>query len=286
MVTSTMDSAPSPEQTQQRLERRLLNLVSRASIDHRLIEPDDRVMVCLSGGKDSYTMLQLLRVLQTRVPFDFSIIAVNVDQKQPSFPEHVLPEWLDEHGYEYRIVEQDTYSVVTAKTPEGKTYCSLCSRMRRGILYRVADEVGATKIALGHHRADLIETLLLNVLYSGQIKSMAARLEADDGHHVVIRPLAYCAEADIAEYADRAAFPIIPCDLCGSQENLQRKRVKRLIAGLAADNSNVRGNMLAALGNVVPSHLLDATVVRSPATDTAPEPPASTRGASPFRVLR
>ena len=185
-----------------KLEKRLLQMVTKASLDHRLIEPGDRIMACLSGGKDSYAMLHLLRQVQRKVPFDFSIIAVNLDQKQPNFPEHVLPEWLESNGYEYRIVEEDTYSIVTDKVPEGKTYCSLCSRLRRGILYRVADEVGANKLAMGHHRDDLLETLLLNLFYSGQLKSMATRLEADNGRHVVIRPLAYCVEEEIARFAE------------------------------------------------------------------------------------
>ena len=240
-------------------------MVTKASLDHRLIEPGDRIMACLSGGKDSYVMLHLLREIQRKIPFDFSIIAVNLDQKQPNFPAHVLPEWLEANGYEYRIVEQDTYSIVTDKVPEGKTYCALCSRLRRGILYRVADELGANKLAFGHHRDDLLETLLLNLFYAGQLKSMATRLEADNGRHVLIRPLAYCVEEEIARFAEAMAFPIIPCDLCGSQENLKRKRMKALISELNAENPKVRGNMLSALGNVVPSHLLDPTLQRKEA---------------------
>jgi tRNA 2-thiocytidine biosynthesis protein TtcA len=245
-----------------KLERRLLHLVTKASLDHRLIEPGDRIMACLSGGKDSYVMLHLLRQVQRKVPFEFSIIAVNLDQKQPNFPAHVLPDWLEANDYEYRIVEQDTYSIVTNKIPEGKTYCALCSRLRRGILYRVADELGANKLAMGHHRDDLLETLLLNLFYSGQLKSMATRLEADNGRHVLIRPLAYCVEGEIAQFAEAMAFPIIPCDLCGSQENLKRKRMKALISELNAENPKVRGNMLSALSNVVPSHLLDPMLRR------------------------
>jgi len=240
-----------------KLERRLLGRISRASKDFGMIGPNDRVMVCVSGGKDSLAMLHLLRELQKKTPFDFSIIAVNLDQKQPNFPAETLPNYFAAEGYEYRIVERDTYSVVIDKIPEGKTYCSLCSRLRRGILYDVAVELGATKIALGHHRDDIIETLVLNLLYSGQLKAMPPILRSDDGRNTVIRPLAYCAEEEIAEYAAAMRFPIIPCDLCGSQENLQRKKVKALLAQLEAENPKVKGNLFASLGNVRVSHLLD-----------------------------
>lgn len=243
-----------------RLERRLLRQVGRASKDFRLLEPGDRVMACVSGGKDSFTMLHLLRLEQARVPFDFDLIAVNLDQGQPGFPAHVLERWFRDHGYDYRMVARDTYSVVIDKIPAGKTYCSLCSRLRRGILYNLAEELGCTKVALGHHRDDIIETLVLNLFYAGQIKAMPPRLESDDGRNTVIRPLAYCDEADIAAYAEEQGFPVIPCDLCGSQDNLNRKRVKRLLAELQADNPKVKGNLFAALSNVRPSHLLDRRI--------------------------
>jgi tRNA 2-thiocytidine biosynthesis protein TtcA len=231
--------------------------VVRASSEHRLLEPGDRVLVAVSGGKDSHAMLYLLREIQRRAPFPFSLVAVNVDQGHPGFPKRCLPDYFEAEGYEYRVVEEDTYSVVKEKVPEGKAYCSLCSRLRRGILYTLAQEMGATKIALGHHRDDLVETLMLNVLYSGQIKAMPPRLRSDDGRNVVIRPLVYCTEEDLAEFAAERSFPIIPCDLCGSQENLKRRRVKQLISTLHAENPNVRGNLFAALGNVRPTHLLD-----------------------------
>jgi len=257
-VKPLLKTAPAtPHDPRERLEQRLLRQVSRASRDFQMIGPGDRVMACVSGGKDSFVMLHLLRALQSKVPFDFELIAVNLDQKQPNFPAEVLPTWLASEGYAFRIVERDTYSVVTAKIPEGKTYCSLCSRLRRGILYDVAVELGATRIALGHHRDDIIETLVLNLFYSGQLKAMPPILRSDDGRNTVIRPLAYCVEEDLAAFAELMAFPIIPCDLCGSQDNLHRQKIKRLLAELTADNPKVKGNLFAALGNVRPSHLLD-----------------------------
>ncbi len=240
-----------------KLEQKLLRNLSRVSREFGLIEPGDTIMVCLSGGKDSYAMLELLEATRHVVPFEFTLVAVNLDQKQPGFPADVLPAYLESRGFRYLVVERDTYSVVIDKIPEGKTYCSLCSRLRRGILYQTAVELGATKIALGHHRDDILETTLLNLFYSGQLKTMPPILRSDDGRNVVIRPLAYCAEADIAEYARLKAFPIIPCDLCGSQDNLKRQKIKRLITELHSDNDNVRGNMLSALRNVRVSHLLD-----------------------------
>jgi tRNA 2-thiocytidine biosynthesis protein TtcA len=243
-----------------RLEKRLLAEVARASHDFKLIEPGDRVMVAVSGGKDSHALLYLLREIQKRAPFDFSLFALNVDQGHPGFPQRVLPDYFEREGYEYKIVQEDTYSVVKQKIPEGKTFCSLCSRLRRGILYTQAVALGATKIALGHHRDDVIETLLLNLLYSGQLKAMPARLRSDDGRNVVIRPLVYLSEAELQEFADSKAFPIIPCDLCGSQENLQRKQIKALLNELDAKNPLVRKNVFAALGNVRLSHLYDVAL--------------------------
>ncbi|MEZ4231786.1 MAG: tRNA 2-thiocytidine(32) synthetase TtcA [Polyangiaceae bacterium] len=252
--SSTLDSASA---RLRRLEKRLLSQLAATSRAFNLLEPNDRVLVAVSGGKDSMSLLTLLSRIRERAPFPFSLVAVNLDQGHPGFPSEVLPGYFEAAGFDYRIIREDTYSIVKSKIPEGRTYCSLCSRLRRGILYNVAVELGCTKIALGHHREDTIETLLLNLLYSGQIKAMPARLESDDGRNVVIRPLLECAETDIGEYAALMQFPIVPCDLCGSQDNLKRQRVKRLIAELAEENANVRGNLLAALGNVRATHLLD-----------------------------
>lgn len=254
-----------------RLEHRLLGQMARASADFGLLEPNDRVMVAVSGGKDSHALLYLLRQLSKRTPFPFSIVAVNVDQGHPGFPKQLLPQYFEREGYEYKILTEDTYSVVKEKVPEGKTFCSLCSRLRRGILYTAAAAMGATKIALGHHRDDAIETLMLNLFYSGQLKAMPPRLRSDDGRNVVIRPLAYSEEKDIAAFASDKGFPIIPCDLCGSQENLQRKRVKTLLAELERENPDLRRSLFAALGNVRPSHLLDKKLFAGSPTGEASE---------------
>lgn len=240
-----------------RLERKLSRAMSRAIADFRMIADGDRILVAISGGKDSYTLLQLLSRLREKAPVRFSLLAVHIDQGQPGYEGESLAAWLREHGYDFRIVREDTYSIVTEKIPEGKTYCSLCSRLRRGILYRLAGEFGCNKIALGHHRDDSVVTLLLNLFFSGQLKAMPPKLLADDGKNVVIRPLIYCAEDTIAEYAKLVGFPILPCNLCGSQENLQRRAISQLLARLEAEHPGIRANMLAALGNVRPSHLFD-----------------------------
>ncbi len=242
---------------QNKLQKRLRRLAGEAVTDFNMIEDGDKVMVCLSGGKDSYTMLDVLLYLQKVAPIQFEIVAVNMDQKQPGFPEHVLPDYLQSIGVEYHIDAKDTYSVVKEKSPEGKTTCSLCSRLRRGIIYRTAKEIGATRIALGHHRDDILETLFLNMFFGGKIKAMPPKLVSDDGNHVVIRPLAYCTEADIARFARAMDFPIIPCNLCGSQENAQRKQIKAMLQGWARDFPGRIESLATSLKNVVPSHLAD-----------------------------
>ena len=222
-----------------------------------MIEAGDKVMVCLSGGKDSYAMLDILLNLRQRAPIDFEIVAVNLDQKQPGFPEEVLPAYLKSVGVPFHIEEQDTYSIVKALIPEGKTTCSLCSRLRRGILYRVAGELGATKIALGHHRDDIVTTLLLNMFHGGKMKGMPPKLVSDDGKHTVIRPLAYVAESDLIRWAEHRQFPIIPCNLCGSQENLQRAAIKAMLQGWEKQHPGRIDNMFRAMGSIVPSHMMD-----------------------------
>ena len=240
-----------------KLHKRLCRLVGLAIGDFNMIEEGDRVMVCMSGGKDSYGMLDILLTLRERAPINFDIIAVNLDQKQPNFPDHILPEYLTKLGVPFHIENQDTYSIVKRVIPEGKTTCSLCSRLRRGILYRVADELGATKIALGHHRDDILETFFLNMFFGGKLKSMPPKLQSDDGKHIVIRPLAYVKEADMERYAEVKHFPIIPCDLCGSQENLQRKQIKAMLREWDKKTPGRVDNVFASLSTVAPSHLLD-----------------------------
>ncbi|WP_244516150.1 tRNA 2-thiocytidine(32) synthetase TtcA [Halomonas daqiaonensis] len=240
-----------------KLQKRLRRQVGNAIIDYGMIHEGDRVMVCLSGGKDSYTLLEILRNLQRSAPVAFSLVAVNLDQKQPGFPEHVLPEYLEGIGVEYHILERDTYSVVKEKTPEGKTTCALCSRLRRGSLYGFAEEIGATKVALGHHREDILETLFLNMFFGGSLKAMPPKLLSDDGRNMVIRPLAYCREADIAEFARLMDFPIIPCNLCGSQPNLQRQVVKEMLAEWEKSHPGRLESMFKAVTKVAPSQLAD-----------------------------
>jgi tRNA 2-thiocytidine biosynthesis protein TtcA len=257
---STANTATSAkiERETHKLEKRLCRLMGQAIGDFQMIEEGDKVMVCLSGGKDSYSLLDILRKMQQRAPVHFDIIAVNLDQKQPGFPADILPAYLKNLGIPFHIEEQDTYSIVKDKIPEGKTMCSLCSRLRRGILYRVADELGATKIALGHHRDDILQTLFLNMFFGGKLKGMPPKLVSDNGEFMVIRPLAYVAETDLQKWAAHRQFPIIPCTLCGSQENLQRQVVGNMLRDWQKKHPGRIENMFAALQNVVPSHLMDA----------------------------
>jgi len=255
-------SAPSNsvkiERETHKLEKRLCRQVGQAVIDFNMIEEGDRVMVCLSGGKDSFAMLDILLKLQSRAPVKFELIAVNLDQKQPGFPDHILPEYLKNLGVPFHIETQDTYSIVKKVVPEGKTMCSLCSRLRRGILYRVADELKITKIALGHHRDDMLQTFFLNMFFGGKLKGMPPKLVSDDGGHIVIRPLANVAEKDLVRWAAHRQFPIIPCNLCGSQEHLQRKQIGNMIRDWEKQYPGRSETMFTALQNVVPSHLMDA----------------------------
>jgi len=261
-----IDNEPLPLERRQKIERethklekRLCRQVGQAIMDYSMIEQGDKVMVCLSGGKDSYAMLDILQKMQQRAPVDFELVAVNLDQKQPGFPEHVLPQYLATTGVPFHIENQDTYSIVKDKIAPGKTMCSLCSRLRRGILYRVADELGATKIALGHHRDDILQTFFLNMFFGGKLKGMPPKLVSDDGRHVVIRPLAYVAEKDLVRWSEHRRFPIIPCTLCGSQENLQRKQVGAMLQDWEKKHPGRLETMFSALQNVVPSHLADGT---------------------------
>ncbi len=243
--------------TLQKLRKYLEGRVGKAIIDYNMIEDGDNVLVCISGGKDSYTLLAVLLALQRRVPIRFQLIAMNLDQKQPGFPSDVLPRYLAELGVEFRIVEADTYSIVREKIPEGKTTCSLCSRLRRGIIYRTAKELGANKIALGHHRDDMVHTLFLNLLFGGKLKAMPPKLVTDDKAHVVIRPLAYCSEKDISRFARGMKFPIIPCNLCGSQANLQRQKIREMMEDWDRRYPGRTESVFTAMQNIVPSHLAD-----------------------------
>jgi len=261
-----------------KLEKRLGRAMSRAIDDFRMIAEGDRILVAVSGGKDSYSLHHLLASLAKRAPVSFSLVAVNIDQGHPGYPGHLLTEYMQQAGHDFRMVHEDTYSIVKGKIPEGKTYCSLCSRLRRGILYRLATELGCTKIALGHHRDDILVTLLLNLFFAGQMKAMPPKLVSDDGAHVVIRPLVYCAEDDIAAYAAEKRFPILPCDLCGSQDNLQRKIVGNLLAAIERDHPGIRQSALAALTNVRPSHLLDKALWKKLGLEVAREDVESETG--------
>ncbi|MGB0187247.1 MAG: tRNA 2-thiocytidine(32) synthetase TtcA [Aequoribacter sp.] len=252
-----MSAKPKTQYDFNKLQKRLRRLAGEAIVDYNMIEDGDRVMVCLSGGKDSYTMLELLMSLQKSAPISFELVAVNLDQKQPGFPEHVLPQYLDALGIEYYILERDTYSVVKRVIPEGKTTCGLCSRLRRGTLYGFAEEIGAQKIALGHHRDDIVETLFLNMFFQGSLKAMPPKLLSDDGKNVIIRPLAYCRESDIERFAQARAFPIIPCNLCGSQDHLQRVQVKEMLAQWERDYPGRVETIFKAVGNISPSQLAD-----------------------------
>jgi len=243
-----------------KLQKKLRRETGRAIADFNMIQDGDKVMVCLSGGKDSYTMLEILRNLQHSAPVDFELVAVNLDQKQPGFPEHVLPEYLEKEGVNYHILEKDTYSIVKEKVPEGKTTCGLCSRLRRGSLYGFAEEIGANKIALGHHRDDIVETLFLNMFFGGKMKAMPPKLRSDDNRNVVIRPLAYCREKDIIEFARYKQYPIIPCNLCGSQENLQRQAVKDMLRRWDKEHPGRMESIFSSIQNIAPSQLADTSL--------------------------
>jgi tRNA 2-thiocytidine biosynthesis protein TtcA len=266
-------------------ERALLRDVGRAIADFNLIEDGDRIMVAVSGGKDSYGLLTLLDTLSHRAPVRFELVAVHLDQKHPGYDGAPLAQFLAATGLPHHILHEDTYSIVTEKIPEGKTYCSLCSRLRRGILYRAADELGCNKIALGHHRDDALETLLLNLFFAGKLAAMPARLTSDDNRHVVIRPLIYCPEPTLARFAEERAFPILPCNLCGSQSEAQRKQMKAMLDRMEAEHPHLRASMLAALGNVVPSHLLDKDLAAAAPPATAETPARTTTAQAPLIQL-
>ena len=256
-VSLAAHTSETDKQQLKALTRKLKHNTGEAILRYNMIEDGDRIMVCLSGGKDSFTMLDLLIILQKKAPVSFELVAVNLDQKQPGFPEDVLPAYLENLGVEYHIIEQDTYSIVKQKVPEGKTTCGLCSRLRRGILYSFAERIGATKIALGHHQDDLVETFFLNMFFNGQLKSMPPKLLSDDNKHVVIRPLALCREEDISHFARLKGYPIIPCNLCGSQQNMQRKKVKQMLAEWEQTSPGRTELIMRSLQHIVPSHLAD-----------------------------
>ncbi len=260
-------TAPARDDRAERLERTLLGHVGRAIHDWGLIEDGDRIMVGMSGGKDSYALMHLLGRLQRRAPVKFELVGVNLDQGHPGFEQHVIENWLKQQGFAAHMLSENTYSIVKEKIPEGKTYCPLCSRLRRGILYDAAVKLGCNKIALGHHRDDLIETLMLNLFFAGQLKAMPAKLRSDDGRNTVIRPLAYAPEEELAEFAALMQFPILPCDLCGSQENLQRKQIKKLLASLSEEHPNIKASLANALTNVRPTHLLDPRLSKNAPRD-------------------
>lgn len=268
-----------------KLQKRLRREAGRAIADYAMIEAGDRIMVCVSGGKDSYTLLHILRNLRASAPVDFELVAVNLDQKQPGFPSDVLRRYLEALNIEHHILEEDTYSVVKSLTPEGKTYCPICSRLRRGILYSFAARIGATKIALGHHRDDIIETLFLNMFFGGKLKAMPPKLRSDDGRHIVIRPLAYCREKDIERFATLKAFPIIPCDLCGSQEHLQRKAAKEMLREWDRRFPGRLENIARSLRNVVPSHLADGRLFDFAGLEAAAVDRASQGARIPLRTV-
>ena len=255
MIQSTLTSVQKTQLA--KLEKRLRRNVGQAIAEYNMIEDGDKIMVCLSGGKDSYSLLSILMKLKESAPINFELIAVNLDQKQPGFPKHILPQYLDSLGIEYHVIEEDTYAIVKDKIPEGKTTCSLCSRLRRAVLYKTAKNLGATKVALGHHRDDMIETLMLNMFYGGKMKAMPAKLVSDNGEHVVIRPLAFCKESELIQYSELKQFPIIPCNLCGSQPNLQRQNIKRMLQQWHEQSPGRIESMFTAMRNVVPSHLCD-----------------------------
>ena len=248
-------SAPSPERD--KLEQKLVRATGKAIADYDMIQDGDRIMVAVSGGKDSYTMLHVLRLMQKRAPVNFELKVINIDQGHPGYPAHLLTEYMAQEGHDFQMIKEDTYSIVVDKIPAGKTMCSLCSRLRRGILYRVATDLGCTKIALGHHREDVLQTLMLNLFFAGQIGAMPPRLVADEGRHTVIRPLVYCAETDIQAFSNEMQFPILPCDLCGSQENLQRKQVGKILNDMEEKHPGMKQVMLHATQNIHASHMLD-----------------------------